>query len=101
MKLAGTSPREHGSRDLEIGNYATGLTFSYGLAGTKPNNRDSGSPAASIGRVRHNMSECKLVPHELPSEKEVAPRARFELATLRLTVAALDFPTDCDGSLSC
>ena len=31
--------------------------------------------------------------------KRMAPRARFELATLRLTVAASGFPTERDSSL--
>ena len=37
---------------------------------------------------------------ELLGEKEVAPRARFELATLRLTVAAATLPIKCDVLLS-
>jgi hypothetical protein len=32
-------------------------------------------------------------------EKDLAPRARFELATLRLTVAALKCRTECDDLL--
>jgi hypothetical protein len=38
---------------------------------------------------------------DMATEKNLAPRAGFELATLRLTVAALKPVTECDDSLSC
>jgi len=37
----------------------------------------------------------------LDRSETVAPRARFELATLRLTAAALGFLTENDDLLSC
>jgi hypothetical protein len=37
---------------------------------------------------------------KLKEKEKLAPRARFELATLRLTVAALIFGTECDDLLS-
>ena len=44
---------------------------------------------------------AKAAVSEWPTEKELAPRARFELATLRLTVAALICHTECEDLLWC
>ena len=61
-------------------------------------------------RLRHFKETLREVPNRKKGitasswgqkTKEVAPRARFELATLRLTVAASVFPTDYDDLLSC
>ena len=66
------------------------LKISYGLrqlTGSAKQSADTGSALTYEYFFRMNQ--------------KLAPRARFELATLRLTVAALILGTKCDDLLSC